>query len=103
LPSCRLEIRAIPNAPRNEAVEWMGDVLKVRVRAPAIDGKANAELCVVLAELLGLPKKAVRFRQGETSRRKIVEIVGLSLEEVRGFFSQDPSPSTNPRDPHGAT
>jgi len=50
--SCLLTIKAVPNAPRSEVVGWMGDTLKVRLKAPPVDGKANTELCRFLAEVL---------------------------------------------------
>jgi len=80
---CRLEIKAVPNAPKSEVVGWLGDALKVKLKAPPIDGKANAELCSFLAKKLGLPKGAVQLDRGATSRKKIVLIEGLDLEELR--------------------
>lgn len=79
---CRFEIKAIPNAPRTEIVGWLGEALKIKVHAPALEGKANQELCSFLAKKLGLPKRSVRLAQGEASRRKLVEIDGLSREEI---------------------
>ena len=80
--SCRLEIKAVPNAPRSEVVGWLGEALKVKVHAPALEGKANQELCEFLAKTLGLPKRAVRLAQGDSSRKKLVEIDGLTREEI---------------------
>jgi len=80
---CRLEIKAVPNAPKSEVVGWLGDALKVKLKAPPIDGKANAELCSFLAKTLGLPKGAVQLDRGATSRKKMVLIEGLDLEELR--------------------
>jgi uncharacterized protein (TIGR00251 family) len=79
---CRLEIKAIPNAAKSAAVGWLGDALKVKVHAPPVEGKANETLCSFLAEALDLPKRSLRLARGETSRKKIVEIEGLTLEEV---------------------
>jgi uncharacterized protein len=80
---CRLEIKAVPNAPKSEVVGWLGEALKVKLKAPPIDGKANAELCSFLAKTLGLPKGAVQLDRGATSRKKMVLIEGLDLEELR--------------------
>lgn len=85
--SCRLAIKAIPNAPRNAVVGWMGDVLKVKVHAPALEGKANDELCEFLAETLELPRRAVTLIQGEKSRQKLVQIDGLSLADIKARLS----------------
>jgi hypothetical protein len=81
-PLLTLEIKAVPNAPRNQIVGWLGEALKVKVHAPALEGKANQELSEFLAKTLGLPKRAVRLAQGSTSRKKIVSIAGLTREEA---------------------
>jgi uncharacterized protein (TIGR00251 family) len=80
---CLLAIKAIPNAPRNEAVGWLGDALKVKVHAPPVEGRANEALCEFLADTLGLPRRAVTVLRGDTSRQKLVRIEGRSLAEVR--------------------
>lgn len=85
-PSCRLAIKAIPNAPRNLIVGWLGDALKVKVHAPALEGRANEELCEFLADSLGLPRRAVSVLQGDKSRQKVVQVDGLSVEAIRARF-----------------
>ena len=82
MTSCRLEIKAVPNAPRTQVIGWLGEALKVKVHAPALEGKANEELCSFLAEALGLPKRSVRLLLGDTSRKKLLEIDGLTREQV---------------------
>jgi uncharacterized protein len=82
-PTCKLAIKAVPNAPRSEVVGWLGDALKIKVHAPALEGRANEELCRFLAEALDLPRRAVTVATGNTSRQKRVQIDGLSLDEVR--------------------
>jgi uncharacterized protein (TIGR00251 family) len=81
--SCTLAIKAIPNAPRTAIAGWLGDALKVKVHAPALEGRANENLCLFLAEKLGLPKRAVTLLQGEKSRQKVVRIDGLTAEETK--------------------
>jgi uncharacterized protein (TIGR00251 family) len=82
-PRCTLAIKVIPNAPRTELAGWLGDALKIKVHAPALEGRANDELCRFLAEKLGLPKRAVTLLQGEKSRQKVVQIVGLDSAGAR--------------------
>jgi uncharacterized protein (TIGR00251 family) len=82
-PASTLAIKAIPNAPRTEIAGWLGDALKIKVHAPALEGRANDELCVFLAEKLGLPKRAVTLLQGEKSRQKVVHIAGLAPAALR--------------------
>ncbi len=84
---CRLPIKAVPNAPRNAVAGWVGDALKVKVHAPALEGRANEELCDFLAEALQLPRRAVTLFQGDKSRQKVVQIEGLTLAEVRQRLS----------------
>lgn len=81
--SCKLAIKAIPNAPRNAVAGWLGDALKVKVHAPALEGRANEELCEFIAATLGLPKRTVTVAMGDKSRQKVLQIDGLSLAEVR--------------------
>ena len=82
MTSYRFEIKAVPNVPKTQVIGWLGEALKVKVHAPALEGKANEELCGFLASSLGLLKRSVRQLQGDTSRKKLVEIEGLSREEV---------------------
>lgn len=72
----------MPNAPKTQVIGWLGEAMKVKVHAPALEGKANEELCSFLAETLGLPKRSVRLLQGDTARKKLVEITGMTLEQV---------------------
>ena len=83
MPACTLELKTIPNAPRDALAGWLGGALKVRVRAPALDGRANDALLAFLAAELGLPRRAVTLIRGEKSRHKVVRLDGLTLAEVR--------------------
>jgi uncharacterized protein (TIGR00251 family) len=81
--TCTLELKVIPHAPRDEVAGWMGAALKVKIHAPALDGRANEALADFLAERLGLPRRAVTLVHGGKSRHKVVRIDGLTLTEVR--------------------
>jgi uncharacterized protein len=80
---CTLAIKAIPNAPRSAVVGWLGEALKIKIHAPALNGRANEALCEFLAAELGLPRRAVTLVQGEKSRQKLVRIDGLTLAEIK--------------------
>lgn len=82
-PSCTLELKTIPNAPRDEIVGWLGPALKIKVRAPALDGRANDALLAFLATKLSMPRRNVTLLHGDKSRQKIVAIAGLGLAEVK--------------------
>ena len=71
-----LTLRVQANAGKNGVAGPYGDALKIRIAAPAVDNKANAELIGFLSETLDLPKSSITIRQGVSGRRKIVEISG---------------------------
>ena len=83
MDSCTLAVKAVPNAPVSACAGWLGGSLRVKVRAPALDGRANEALCAFLAGELGLPRRAVSLLRGEKSRQKVVRIDGLPADEVR--------------------
>ncbi len=84
--ACTLGLKVIPNAPRDEVAGWLGALLKVKIHAPALDGRANAALTEFLADRLDLPRRAVTLLRGDRSHQKVVRIDGLTLEEVRRRF-----------------
>ena len=77
-----MRLRVVPNAKRSEVVGASGEAIKVKVQAPATDGKANEALLAFLAEKLGLPRREVTLVVGEKSRDKIVAIESLSDAEA---------------------
>ncbi len=85
--ACRITLKVIPNASRNEVIGWMGDMLKIKVSAPPQDGRATAALCDFLADELGVPRRAISVVHGDKSRQKIVSVAGLSLSDVRAKLS----------------
>ncbi len=78
----RLQLKVVPGASRDELAGWLGDALKVRVRAPAERGKANAAVEKLVAAALNVPSEAVRIITGHTSPRKVAEIHGLAEADV---------------------
>ena len=83
MQSCTLELKTIPNAPRDQLAGWLGYALKVKVRAPALDGRANEALLAFLAAELGLPRRAVTLVRGGKSRHKVVRLEGVTLAQVK--------------------
>ncbi len=76
-----------PGAARDGLVGWREGVLRVRVSAPPVDGKANLTLTRFLAATLGIAPGDVIVTRGQTSRRKLVSIAGLGPDEVRARLS----------------
>lgn len=68
-----------PGAKHTESVGLHGDALKIKLSAPAVEGKANKALLKFLAERFQVPLRQVSLKQGAQSRYKIVEIYQPSL------------------------
>jgi len=70
----KLQIKVIPSSSKDCIAGWLGDVLKIKVKAPPDKGKANKAVIKVLEETLSLPKGCVIIESGLTSSRKKVTI-----------------------------
>jgi uncharacterized protein len=77
-----LAVKVVPRSSRDEIVGWLDGALKVRIKAPTQDGRANRALEELLATALGLKKNAVVVAAGFGSARKRVAIAGLERDEV---------------------
>jgi uncharacterized protein (TIGR00251 family) len=77
-----LTLHIQPGAKKTECVGLHGDALKIRLAAPPVDGKANAALIDFVAARLDLPKSAVTLKSGQTSRRKVLEIIGVTESRI---------------------
>jgi uncharacterized protein len=80
-PSTRLRLRVSPGARKNELVGRHGAAWKVRVSAPPEDGRANDAVLKLLAERVGLPRRAVSIVSGHSGREKVVKVDGLDRVE----------------------
>ena len=78
-----LRFRIVPNAQQNKVMGEHGAAIKIKLRAPAVEGKANAALCRFLAEQLEIPERAIVLERGQKSRDKLIRIEGLSEGELR--------------------
>jgi uncharacterized protein (TIGR00251 family) len=71
-----LEVRVQPRAARSEFAGTFGDRVRVRLRAPPVDGRANAALVEFLAEAFDVPRATVSIERGTAGRDKRVRIRG---------------------------
>lgn len=78
----RITVRVTPKAARSGVAGFVGGVLRVKVAAPPVKGKANKELVALLSRVLGVDKSQISIATGEASRNKVIAISGLSREEV---------------------
>ena len=82
-------VRVQPRAKKDEIAGEMGGALKVRLRAPAVEDRANEALVEFLAQLLKTPRSAVRILSGERSRTKRIEIYGVTRQQILALLVQD--------------
>ena len=76
-------VKVHPRAKKNAITGELSDALKVSLTAPPIDGKANQACIEFFAKLLKVPRSSVTIASGQSSRQKVIRVIGLSAEEVR--------------------
>jgi uncharacterized protein (TIGR00251 family) len=86
--SPRINIYVQPRASKTVVAGMHDGCIKIRLAAPPVDGAANAALVEFVAEQLRIAKSRVRITAGLTSRRKTVEVDGVSAEELAGTLSR---------------
>ena len=82
-----LTVKAVPRASKSEVVGADADWLRVRVKAPPVDGKANEALVKFFAEFFGVPKGSVSIVSGDTARLKRIRINGLAADKAKEVLS----------------
>jgi len=82
-------VRVQPRASKDEISGEMGGALKVRLRAPAVEDRANEALVEFLAELLKTSRSAVSILSGERSRVKRVEVRGVTRQQVLNLLMHE--------------
>lgn len=83
----RILLRAAPGAQRTQIVGRHGDAWKIRIAAAPERGKANDEVRAFLARLAGVRRGDVTIVTGAGSRDKLVDVEGVSQEELEGMLS----------------
>ncbi len=84
-----LTVRVVPGATSNSLAGITDGALRIRIAAPAVEGKANAALLAFLADRLGLRARALRLESGERSREKLVIVPDRTPQEVRAALGLD--------------
>lgn len=84
-----LSVVVQPRASRTGAAGEHAGLLRIRLAAPPVDGAANDELVGWLAKTLRVRRNDVLLRTGTTSRRKIVEVRGVTAKQVLERFAAD--------------
>ena len=73
------DFKVIPRSSRN-SVEIQDDLIRVKITAPPVDGKANNAVIKYFSDVLSLPKRNIVILRGETGRQKTLEFSGLNKE-----------------------
>lgn len=81
-----LNLYVQPRGSKDEVQGVVGEELKLKIKAPPVDGKANAYLLQLLAQWFGVSKSRVSLLQGQSSRHKRVEII--APQSFPEFFHQ---------------
>jgi uncharacterized protein (TIGR00251 family) len=76
-------IKVHTRAKKNAVTGELGDVLKVSLTAPPVDGQANEACIELFAKLLKVPRSSITIASGRTSRNKHILVVGVSSQYVR--------------------
>lgn len=78
----RISVHLQPNARRDEAVSYENGILRVKIAAPPVEGKANRRLVEFLSEILDIARSRIAIAKGLASKEKTVVIEGLSPDQV---------------------
>jgi uncharacterized protein (TIGR00251 family) len=84
-----LRLRVTPNSSHNSVVGEVSDEIRIKIRAPAVAGKANAALVEYLAELTGIAKSRIEIKAGARTRTKLVQFEGIRLMQLRRRLGVD--------------
>ena len=70
----KINIKVLPRSSQNKIVGKMPDgTIKIKLKAPPVDGEANKKLIELLSKEWGIAKSKIKIIKGLTSRNKIVE------------------------------
>ena len=81
-------VQVQPGASQNKVASFTDDVWHLKVAAPPTRGKANRELVKFLSDILGTARGNITIEKGQTSRRKVIAIRGLTPEQVSSQLSE---------------
>jgi len=81
-----IKVRLLPRSSREEVVGKEGELYRIKVTAPPVDGKANAALVKLLAKKLRVPKKNIAILSGDTSRVKTIRIDNLPPDRIESLL-----------------
>lgn len=80
-----IKIHVVPNSSKTQIVGEYGDRLKVKIKAPPVDGKANEEVVEFFCKILGIKKSQAELIAGQTSKAKniLFRIESLDFNKLK--------------------
>ena len=95
-----LRVHVVPNAKIDKVVGELttaspsrgghGGAIKIKLRAPAVEGKANAALIDFLAAKLQVSRQQIALERGDKSRSKLIRVEGLDAQTIKGRLLSKP-------------
>ena len=76
-------VKLQPRARRNAIAGELGDALKLSLTAPPVDGRANLACIEFFSRALRVPKSSVAIVSGQTNRRKLIQVSGITALQLR--------------------
>jgi len=84
----KLHVKIIPNARQDEICGFIDkDILKIKIKAKPVDGRANAYLIKYLSKKLDIPRRNIAIIKGKTSRIKVIEVIDIGKKEFNEKLS----------------
>lgn len=79
-----IKIHIVPNSSKTQIVGQHGDKLKIKIKAPPVDGKANEEIIQFFCKKFGLKKNQAELVTGHTSKSKniLLRIEDFDLKKL---------------------
>ncbi len=95
----RISLKVRAGARQTEFSGRLGDVWKLHIAAPPVDGKANGEIIRFLARLAGVRTSSVRIVTGLSASTKLIEIEGIDSEQLERAILESHGHRTHPGSP----
>jgi uncharacterized protein len=76
-------IKVHPRAKTDAITGEVGDALKLSLTAPPVEGRANEACIEFLSKFLNVPRSSITIAAGESGRRKVIRVSGISAAQVR--------------------
>jgi uncharacterized protein (TIGR00251 family) len=89
IDKAEIRVKVLPRSSRNQIAGTENGVIRVKLTAPPIDGKANDALIGFLAKRFRVAKKNVQIISGERSKIKSVRVHGISPDDVTRLLEGD--------------